>query len=51
MTGFRGAQGKAASKPAEHFRTVLLQIVNFLFSLQKETAETYTHSKSPPSIH
>jgi hypothetical protein len=31
---FRGVPGKAASKPARHF--MLLQIVNFLFTLQNE---------------
>jgi ribonucleoside-triphosphate reductase len=38
MTGFKGVSGKVASKPARHFRTALLQMVNFLFTLQNETA-------------
>lgn len=38
LTGFRGASGKIASKPARHLRTALLQMVNFVFTLQNETA-------------
>jgi ribonucleoside-triphosphate reductase len=38
MTGFKGVSGKVASRPAKHFRTALLQMVNFLFTLQNETA-------------
>ncbi|MCW4008509.1 MAG: ribonucleoside triphosphate reductase [Candidatus Bathyarchaeota archaeon] len=37
-TGFKGAQGKIASKPAKHFRTALGQIVNYIYTLQNETA-------------
>ena len=36
--GFRGAPGKAESKPARHFRTALGQIVNFFYTLQGEAA-------------
>lgn len=38
LTGFKGVSGKVASKPAKHFRTALLQIVNFFFTLQGEAA-------------
>jgi ribonucleoside-triphosphate reductase len=37
-SGFRGASGKAESKPARHFRTALGQIVNFFYTLQGEAA-------------
>ena len=37
-SGFRGAAGKAESKPARHFRTALGQIVNFFYTLQGEAA-------------
>ena len=36
--GFRGAPGKAESKPARHFRTALGQMVNFFYTLQGEAA-------------
>jgi ribonucleoside-triphosphate reductase len=36
--GFRGAVGKAESRPAKHFRTALGQIVNFFYTLQGEAA-------------
>ena len=36
--GFRGARGKVESGPARHFRTALLQTVNFLYTLQGEAA-------------
>ncbi|QTA38280.1 ribonucleoside triphosphate reductase [Thermosipho ferrireducens] len=36
--GFNGVSGKVASGPAKHFRTALGQIVNFLYTLQGETA-------------
>lgn len=36
--GFRGVPGKVASAPAKHFRTALGQVVNFLYTLQGETA-------------
>lgn len=38
LTGFRGVEGKAQSKPAKHFRSALGQIVNFLYTLQGEAA-------------
>jgi anaerobic ribonucleoside-triphosphate reductase len=36
--GFRGASGKAESKPARHFRTALGQAANFFYTLQGEAA-------------
>ena len=36
--GFRGASGKAESKPAKHFRTALGQMANFFYTLQGEAA-------------
>ena len=36
--GFKGVAGKVASKPAKHLRTALGQAVNFLYTLQGETA-------------
>lgn len=36
--GFRGVAGKNSSKPAKHFRTALLQICNFFFTLAGEAA-------------
>ncbi|OPZ22569.1 MAG: Anaerobic ribonucleoside-triphosphate reductase [candidate division BRC1 bacterium ADurb.BinA364] len=36
--GFRGAPGKAESRPAKHFRSALGQIVNFFYTLQGEAA-------------
>ncbi len=36
--GFRGASGKAESKPARHFRTALGQMANFFYTLQGEAA-------------
>ncbi|MBC7221642.1 ribonucleoside triphosphate reductase [Candidatus Bipolaricaulota bacterium] len=38
MVGFRGARGKIESRPPKHFRTALLQAVNFLYTLQGEAA-------------
>jgi len=38
LKGFTGVEGKVASKPAKHFRSALGQIVNFIFTLQGETA-------------
>lgn len=38
LTGFRGVNGKAQSKPAKHFRTALGQIVNFFYTMQGEAA-------------
>ena len=36
--GLGGVEGKVASKPAKHFRTALGQIVNFLYTMQGESA-------------
>ncbi len=36
--GFRGVKGKVESKPAKHLRTALMQMVNFFYTLQGETA-------------
>ncbi|RLF50120.1 MAG: ribonucleoside triphosphate reductase [Thermoplasmata archaeon] len=36
--GFTGVRGKISSKPARHFRVALLQVVNFLYTLQGESA-------------
>ncbi|MBQ8460642.1 ribonucleoside triphosphate reductase [bacterium] len=36
--GFTGVVGKVASKPAKHFRTALGQMVNFLYTMQGESA-------------
>ncbi len=38
LSGFRGAPGKTESRPAKHFRTALLQVVNFFYTLQGEAA-------------
>ncbi len=38
LKGFGGVIGKVESKPARHLRTALGQIVNFLYTLQGETA-------------
>ncbi len=38
LEGFRGVQGKIESAPAKHFRTALGQMVNFLYTLQGESA-------------
>jgi ribonucleoside-triphosphate reductase len=38
LRGFGGVQGKVESKPPKHFRAVLGQIVNFLYTLQGEVA-------------
>ncbi len=38
ILGFKGVQGKVASKPPKHFRTALGQMVNFFYTLQGETA-------------
>ncbi|MEZ0337932.1 MAG: ribonucleoside triphosphate reductase [Aquificaceae bacterium] len=37
-TGFRGVEGKVESKPPKHFTSALGQIVNFLYTLQGESA-------------
>lgn len=36
--GFKGVIGKVESKPAKHLRTALMQMVNFFYTLQGETA-------------
>jgi ribonucleoside-triphosphate reductase len=38
LMGFRGVSGKIESKPAKHFGTALMQIVNYLYTLQGEAA-------------
>jgi len=38
LRGFTGVRGKIASRPAKHFRVALLQIVNFMYTLQGESA-------------
>ena len=38
LSGFKGAAGKAESRPAKHFRAALGQIVNFFYTLQGEAA-------------
>ena len=36
--GFRGVRGKIEAGPAKHFRVALLQVVNFMYTLQGESA-------------
>ncbi len=38
LEGFNGVPGKIASKPAKHFDTALMQMVNFLGTIQNEWA-------------
>jgi len=38
LKGFRGVPGKIETKPAKHFRAILGQLVNFLYTLQGEIA-------------
>nr|WP_028842912.1 anaerobic ribonucleoside-triphosphate reductase [Thermodesulfovibrio islandicus] len=38
LTGFRGLKGRVESNPPKHFRVALMQAVNFMYSLQNETA-------------
>jgi anaerobic ribonucleoside-triphosphate reductase len=38
LRGFSGVRGKIESRPAKHFRVALLQVVNFLYTLQGESA-------------
>jgi ribonucleoside-triphosphate reductase len=38
LLGFKGVRGKIESKPAHHFGVALMQIVNFLYTLQGEAA-------------
>ena len=44
IKGFQGAPGKVESKPAKHFRAVLGQVVNFLYTLQGEAAGAVSFS-------
>lgn len=38
MEGFKGVRGKIESAPAKHFRTALGQMVNFMYTMQGESA-------------
>ncbi|MES2215756.1 MAG: ribonucleoside triphosphate reductase [Patescibacteria group bacterium] len=38
LEGFRGVPDKIESAPAKHFRTILGQVVNFMYTLQGEAA-------------
>ncbi len=38
LRGFGGVRGKIESRPPKHFRVALLQVVNFLYTLQGESA-------------
>ena len=38
LVGFRGVRGKIESGPARHFDVALMQVVNFLYTLQGEAA-------------
>ena len=38
ISGFKGVIGKIESKPAKHLNVALMQIVNFLYTLQGESA-------------
>jgi len=38
LLGFQGVSGKIESKPAKHFSTALMQVVNYLYTLQGEAA-------------
>ena len=38
LLGFRGVSGKIESKPAKHFSTALMHVVNYLYTLQGEAA-------------
>ena len=38
LSGFTGVRGKVESGPAKHFDVALLQVVNFLYTLQGEAA-------------
>jgi len=42
--GFRGVSGKVETKPANHFRSALGQVVNFLYTLQGEAAGAVSFS-------
>lgn len=43
-TGFGGAQGKVESSPPKHFEAALMQLVNFIYTLQGEAAGAQTVS-------
>ena len=38
LEGFKGVRGKVESEPAKHFDVALMQVVNFLYTLQGEAA-------------
>jgi anaerobic ribonucleoside-triphosphate reductase len=38
LVGFRGVRGKVESRPPKHFDVALMQVVNFLYTLQGEAA-------------
>ncbi len=38
ISGFKGVIGKIESKPSKHFNVALMQVVNFLYTLQGESA-------------
>src|SRR6056297_1145598 len=38
VSGFKGVRGKIESAPAKHFNVALLQVVNFIYTLQGESA-------------
>ena len=38
VSGFRGVRGKIESNPSKHFDVALMQIVNFMYTLQGEAA-------------
>lgn len=38
LEGFKGVKGKVSSAPPKHFRTALGQMVNFLYTMQGESA-------------
>ena len=38
LLGFKGVSGKIESKPAKHYSTALMQVVNYLYTLQGEAA-------------
>jgi ribonucleoside-triphosphate reductase len=44
IKGFGGVPGKVESKPAKHFRSVLGQVVNFMYTLQGEAAGAISFS-------
>lgn len=44
LKGFAGVVGKVEAKPAKHFRAILGQVVNFIFTLQGEAAGAISFS-------